>query len=164
MFSEGQLPSEMFSDCQFMTGLISVLWRERGGGKLLRVCQQQRCKSSSLIRPGQHFLIKSRAKYGTKGFCLLLSGLKENLILPTSPTGNLIVLFWMWQAERSSNHLTSIILKRHFLLQVLSMECFSDWHAKCIPWVCETFSVACQVAAPPLDLKNCAKCHAYLQK
>lgn len=41
-----------------------------------------------------------------------------------------------------------------FPLQVLSMECFSDWHARCIPWVCETFSVACQVTAPPLDLKN----------
>lgn len=40
-----------------------------------------------------------------------------------------------------------------FPLQVLSMEC-----AKCIPWVCETFSVACQVTAPPLGF------HAYLQK
>lgn len=159
-FSEGQLLSELFSHCQFMTGLISVLWWEGGRScsqgfcrKLLKAYKQQRCKSSSLIRTRQHFLTKSTAKYGTKGFSLLLSGVGESFILPTGPTSHEI---WLSCFECDGQKDRQITLQVLFWrgIPFASVVYGMFLRLTCIPWVCETFSSACQVTAPPLDLKN----------
>lgn len=110
-------------------------------------------KSSSLFRTGQHFFIRSTAKYGTTAHSATEWPWAEFHFTDWSYwSWNLIVLFWMWQKKGSSNHLTSIILKRHSF-------------CKCCLWNVSQIDMldvshgyvkhsVCQVTAPPLDLKN----------